>query len=169
MTDMSMIEGSPFHSAGHMFETLYQSGVYWQFLGFSQLIAAFLLMTQRFSKLGALVFFPIILNIYFITISYDFGGTTYITFLMLLANIALLLWDWNELKTLVNLPPAAVSIENCFEKMKIWEVGGLLLFVFTAVWRNHINTSFSLLIWVSGCLSIGIFFLIIGLRTRVRK
>ena len=66
MTDMSLIDGSPIHSVGHMFETLYQSGLYWKFIGISQLIAAFLLMTQRFSKLGALSFFPIILNIFFI-------------------------------------------------------------------------------------------------------
>jgi hypothetical protein len=103
MTDMTMINGSPIHSAAHLFETLYQSGHYWKFIGISQLIAAFLLMTQRFSKLGALSFFPIILNIFFITASYDFIGTIYITSLMLLANIALLIWDWEDFKTFFNI------------------------------------------------------------------
>mgnify|MGYP001788459584 CR=1 FL=1 len=109
MTDMSMIDGSPIHSAGHMFETLYQSGLYWKFIGISQLVAAFLLMTQRYSKLGALSFFPIILTIFIITVSYDFAGTIYITSLMLLANITLLIWDWEELKILFNVYPSQIS------------------------------------------------------------
>lgn len=47
--------GSPFHSPEHFFETLYQSGVYWQFLGLMQLLAGLLLMTQRYALLGALL------------------------------------------------------------------------------------------------------------------
>jgi hypothetical protein len=164
MTDMRMIENSPYHSAGHMFETLYQSGLYWKFLGFGQLIAAFFLMTQRYSKLGAVLFFPIILNIFFITISYDFAGTVYITSLMLLANIALLIWDWDQLKPLVNIYPKEIINKSSFESMKIWELCGLVLFIFTAIWRNFISSLVNLLIWVIGCLIIGIIFLVIGVR-----
>lgn len=164
MTDMSMIEGSPIHSAAHMFETLYQSGIYWKFIGVSQLIAAFLLMTQRFSKLGALTFFPIILNVFVITVSYDFAGTVYITSLMLLANIALLVWDWDELKVLFNFYPTGITNKNSFEKMRIWELCGLTLFTFTAIWRNFTLNFINLIIWVIGCIIIGIVFLIIGVR-----
>ncbi len=164
MTDMSMINGSPVHSVGHMFETLYQSGLYWKFIGVSQLIAAFLLMTQRFSKLGALSFFPIILNIFFITTSYDFAGTIYITSLMLLANVTLLIWDWEELKTLFNIYPTEIINKNRFEKMKIWELCGLTLFAFTAIWRSFVTNFVNLMIWIIGCLTIGIIFLIIGVR-----
>lgn len=164
MTDMSMINGAPINSAAHMFETLYQSGLYWKFIGFSQLIAAFLLMTQRFSKLGALCFFPIILNVFFITVSYDFVGTIQITSLMLLANIILLVWDWNDLKTLFNLNPSEIINKNKFEKMKIWELCGLILFGFTAIWRNYIDDFINLLIWVVGCIAIGLTSLVIGIR-----
>ena len=59
----------PINSPFHFFETMYQSGVYWQFLGWVQLIAGLLLMTQRYSKLGALLFVAIISNIFVITIS----------------------------------------------------------------------------------------------------
>lgn len=62
-------------------------------------------MTQRYAKLGALMFLPIIANIFVITVSYNFTGTYYITGLMLLANILLVLWDWDELKILINLTP----------------------------------------------------------------
>ena len=168
MTDMSMINGSPIHSIGHMFETLYQSGLYWKFIGISQLIAAFLLMTQRFSKLGAITFFPIILNIFLITASYDFVGTIYITSLMLLANITLLIWDWEELKILFNIYPTQIINRNKFEKMKIWELCGLILFAFTATWRNFTTNFINLLIWATGCLAIGVIFLIIGVRQNNR-
>lgn len=164
MTDMSMINGSTINSAPHFFEALYQSGLYWKFIGISQLIASFLLMTQRLSKLGALFFFPIILNIFIITVSYDFVGTIYITSLMLLANITLLIWDWKELKTLFNIYPSEIIYENKFEKMKIWELCGLILFAFTAIWRNFVTEFVDLMIWILGCLTIGVISLIIGVR-----
>ncbi len=83
-------EFNPINSAWHFFETMYQSGLYWRFIGVGQLIAGFLLMTQRYAKLGALVNLPIILNIFIITLSYYFAFTPVITGLMLLANLALI-------------------------------------------------------------------------------
>ena len=60
---------------GFFFEALYRSGIYWNFLGWAQLIAALLLMTQRFATLGAIFFFFIISNIWMITLSLNFSGT----------------------------------------------------------------------------------------------
>ncbi|MGM0945243.1 MAG: hypothetical protein ACQEW9_08675 [Bacteroidota bacterium] len=87
----------------HFFETLYQTGLYWQFLGWGQLLTGFLLMTQRFTKLGAVMNFPIVLNVFVITISRDLNFTPLITFMMLLANLGLLYYHWGELKGLLNL------------------------------------------------------------------
>jgi len=115
---------SPINSAWHFFETLYQSGLYWKFLGVGQLIAGLLLVTQRYAKLGAVMFFPIIANIFVITISYDFRDTSTVTFLMLLANIFLLLWDWNTLKVLLNLEPNISKIKR-LEDDRIWSMMGL--------------------------------------------
>lgn len=165
MVDMTMINNSPYHSMGHMFETLYQSGLYWKFIGFSQLFAAFLLMTQRYSRLGAIVFFPIMLNIFFITISYEFKVTTYITGLMLLANLLLLIWEWSDLKVLLNLRVSQdLDTKFSIEDLKIWEISGLILFIFTAVWRNFINSFPDVLIWIAICFIIGSTTLLIGIR-----
>ncbi|MDA1268773.1 MAG: hypothetical protein O2829_06735 [Bacteroidetes bacterium] len=46
-------------------------------------------MTERFAKLGAVLNLPIILNVFVITISMEFGGTSLITGLMLAANLML--------------------------------------------------------------------------------
>lgn len=86
---------------GYFFEALYRSGFYWNFLGLSQFAAAILLVIPRTATLGALIYFPIILNIYVITVSMSFTGTPYITGLMLLANIYLLCWDYDKLKYLI--------------------------------------------------------------------
>jgi uncharacterized membrane protein YphA (DoxX/SURF4 family) len=61
--------------AGVLFRVLAESGTYWHFIGISQLISGVLLMTQRFSRLGAIFYFIIILNIFIITIAFDFQGT----------------------------------------------------------------------------------------------
>jgi hypothetical protein len=118
----------------HFFEVLYQTGLYWQFIGWAQLLAGFLLMTQRYAKLGALVNFPILLNVFVITISMEFGGTPLITGLMLAANVMLLIWHWGELKSLLNLPHQAESKDQ-EENKPIWAITGLLLFLFTAGYR----------------------------------
>jgi hypothetical protein len=82
---------------GYFFEAMYQSGFYWNFLGWAQFISGALLMSQRFSTIGAIVFFPVILNVCLITNSIDFGsGTPMITTLMLLGTMFLLLWDYKK-------------------------------------------------------------------------
>ena len=151
----------PVNSAWHMFETLYQSGLWWKFLGLGQLIAGFLLMTQRYSKLGALMFLPVISNVFVITISYDFRGTPVVTGLMLIANIILVLWDWDEIKILINKTPV-INPKNSFENMRVWEVTGLLLFLFTAIYRLSV-TGYNIFLWIGVCMLIGLAGLVIGL------
>lgn len=86
---------------GFFFEAMYRTGFYWRFLGLCQLAAALLLLIPRTATIGALVYFPLILNIFVITVSLDFRGTPFITGLMLLANIYLLCWDYDKLKHLI--------------------------------------------------------------------
>ncbi|HLL14969.1 MAG TPA: hypothetical protein VK388_07895 [Pyrinomonadaceae bacterium] len=86
---------------GFFFEAMYRTGFYWRFLGLCQLAAALLLLIPRTATIGALVYFPLILNIFVITVALDFRGTPFITGLMLLANIYLLCWDYDKLKRLI--------------------------------------------------------------------
>ncbi|WP_452222085.1 hypothetical protein [Lacinutrix salivirga] len=154
-------ELNPINSAWHFFETMYQSGLYWKFIGFAQLMAGFLLMTQRYSKLGALFNLPIITNIFIITLSYYFAFTPVITGLMLLANIMLIVWDWNELKVLVNLPQDIYN-DNTLEKDILWQFVGLTLFLFTFIYRLFID-KYNIVFWFLVCFSLGTIGLILGL------
>lgn len=88
---------------GFFFEALYRTGFYWGFLGFMQLLAGILLLIPRTSFLGAIIYFPIIVNIFIIVTAMSFKGTPYIAGLMLLANFYLLLWDYKKLKGVVNI------------------------------------------------------------------
>ena len=131
-------EAAPIDTFPHFFETLYRSGIYWEFLGWSQVLAALLLMTQMFATIGAVAFFAISINVFMITITYPFAGTPVITGLMLLANCFLLLWDYPKLAHLV-LPdkPANLILTNYYNyyyNNRFWMLLGLLLFSFTVVY-----------------------------------
>ncbi len=155
---------SPLNSPFHLFETLYQSGLYWKFLGVGQVVAGFLLMTQRYAKLGALMFLPIISNIFVITVSYDFKGTPVITGLMLLANILLVLWDWDELKILFNLTPLPEN-KNTWMNDKVWEITGLALFLFDASYR-FFTSGYNIFLWFGICCLIALTGLMLGLKRK---
>ena len=86
---------------GFFFEALYRSGDYWRFIGAAQLVAGLLLLVPRTALLGAVAYFPIILNIFAITVSLQFSGTRVVTGLMLLACLFLLCWDYHRLAALV--------------------------------------------------------------------
>lgn len=94
---------SPQSEIGGFFETLYRSGPYWRFLGLAQVLAGLLVLWRTTATLGAVAFFAIMLNVFFITISYDFRGTPVVTGLMLLATVYLLLWDYDRLRGLFGL------------------------------------------------------------------
>ncbi len=157
---------NPIASAWHFFETMYQSGLYWKFIGVSQLLAGFLLLTQKYSKLGALMNLPVIANIFVITLSYYFAFTPVITGLMLAANLLLLVWEWNELKLLFNLTPT-LDTDDRLEKDILWQLTGFLLFVCIVLCKFTLSEA-TVLLWLPTFFLIGSASLFLGLR-RERK
>lgn len=158
---------------GYFFEAMYQSGFYWNFLGWSQAIAAVLLITQRFATLGAAAFFPIILNVCLITWSVNFGsGTPVITTLILLATLFLLAWDYRKWAILlqrdhhINLNLTNTPTD-AFLNDPIWTITGILfvLISITPAFFSpiHMPQAQSMLWWVFSLVGIGIAALIIAL------
>jgi len=88
---------SPNNPLGHYFEALRLTGYYYTFIGIAQIIIAILLLIPRTSLLGALMYFPIILNICVLTYATRFDGTRGVT-MMVLASLFLLIWDYDRLK-----------------------------------------------------------------------
>lgn len=151
-------------SVGYFFEAMYQSGFYWQFLGWSQFIAGVLMMTQRFATIGAIIFFPIILNITLITHSVNFGsGTPTVTTLMLLGTAYLLLWDYRKWIILfhqdhrikLNL---TTEPEDWFMNDRVWIIAGIV-FVALTITPNFYSlqrNTYLPFIWVASLLLTGI-------------
>ncbi len=156
---------NPIDSAWHFFETLYESGLYWRFIGLAQFITGALLVTQRYSKLGAVLFLPIIANVFVITISYDFNGTPIITGLMLLSTLFLLYWDWDSLKVLFNKTPS-YSNQKRLEQDPIWMYIGLIFMGITVAAKLFISNEKLLLFAILSLFPIGVIGLIIGFRKR---
>lgn len=60
-----------------------------------------IILIPAVSAVGALLFLGIILNIFMITISYDFAFTPVFTFQMLLVSIWLIIWDYDRFRGLI--------------------------------------------------------------------
>jgi hypothetical protein len=82
---------------GHYLAALHETGFYYESLGWVQAFVAILLLIPRTALLGALIYFPIIMNITVLAYAVRFEGTRAATF-MVLANIFLLCWDYSRLK-----------------------------------------------------------------------
>jgi uncharacterized membrane protein YphA (DoxX/SURF4 family) len=124
---------------GFFFEAMYRTGFYYNFLGWMQVIAAILLLIPRTSTLGAVLFFPIVINICLITISMRFGGTWAITSMMVLANLYLLCWDYDKLKFI--LPFAQKSAEKVAD--------GRWLIIERVIWGVFGGIGFSLMMAIN--------------------
>src|SRR5205085_6224123 len=76
-----------------------------------QIIIALLLLIPRTALLGAIMYFPAILNICVLAYATRFEGTR-ITTLMLLANIYLLCWDYDRIKHILPFKQSEAGIDS---------------------------------------------------------
>ncbi len=97
------------HPMGAYLEALHHTGYYYPFIGYLQVFAAILLLIPRTATLGALIYFPIILNICILSLAVCFEGSLLTSPLMVIANIYLLLWDYDRLKFIVFKPEPVES------------------------------------------------------------
>src|SRR5688572_1562321 len=115
---------------GHYFNALFQTGFYYEFLGWGQMIAAILLLIPRTAHIGALMFLPIIANIAVLTASVGFAGTWVITMLMSFAAAYLVAWEYDRLKPILfrNREQKARIFPYQFAKIPVFfGSGGILL------------------------------------------
>ncbi len=103
------------HPLGHYFDALFQTGYYYTFIGLSQLAIALLLLIPRTAFLGAILYFPTILNICILAYATRFEGTR-LTTLMLLANLYLLWWDYDRLKHILPFKRSGTDISTAKTK-----------------------------------------------------
>jgi hypothetical protein len=145
---------------GYFFEAMYQTGFYWNFIGWSQFLAGVLLMTQRFATIGAMVFLPIIVNVCIITHAVDFGtGTPLVTAAMLAATVFLLLWDYEKWIILFQYDHTIIlnltdQREDKFMNDPLWIVTGIVFVVLSIIPWTHDFTHF--FAWIILMLAVGV-------------
>ncbi|MEO8146772.1 MAG: DoxX family protein [Bacteroidia bacterium] len=86
------------HPMGAYLEALHHTGYYYTFIGIAQVTAAILLIIPRTITLGALIYFPIIVNIWLLSIAVRFEGSIVTSPLMVLANLYILVWNYDKLR-----------------------------------------------------------------------
>ncbi len=143
----------PEHSVGAFFEAMYQTGLYWNFIGLGQVVAAILLLVPPLAHLGAMLFMPIIVNIFVVTVSLSFGNTSIITGLMLLAVTYLCMWDFHRFRPM--LTSAALKEAVPIQRLDCWETVGFVVFAcsllsFFTMSRGLVDAGFAVVCIVAG-------------------
>jgi uncharacterized membrane protein YphA (DoxX/SURF4 family) len=118
------------HPMGAYLEALHHTGYYYTFIGISQVLAAVLLLIPRTVALGALLYLPIIVNICLLSFAVRFEGSIVTSPLMALANLYILVWNYDRLKYI--LPFKSFSNYGIIEKPKKYSKKFPVLF-FTGV------------------------------------
>lgn len=132
----------------------YQLGMYAAFIALSQVITGFLLLTRRFWLLGAMALMPMLLNILLITISQQWGATSYLVGVLLLLNLALLLSEYPRLRVLwtdeAYTPRLQKQTNRTLAGHLLWSLG--LALVVTAILVSYQALSISYWLVGSGLL-----------------
>ncbi len=117
-------------------------GLYARFIAGSQIMAGLLLFTQRFATLGALLTFPIILNIFVVTVSMGWQGTPYVNFFLLSLNAWLLAYDYHKFKFILTdkvEPLKPIKLERKKPKADgVWALSVVLIIL--SVPLSYLNT-----------------------------
>lgn len=112
-----------------------------RFVAFSQVLAGILLLTQRFATLGAIISFPLFLNILLVTISLEWQGTPYVNAVFLAMNSYLLFIDYHKLKFIItDTKPAQLPLERVRkEPRKDILFITALVFIFASIPFSYVN------------------------------
>ena len=89
---------SVIHPMGSYLEALHHTGYYYTFIGVAQVLAAILLLFPRTVLMGALLYLPIIVNIWILSFAVRFVGSYITSPLMVLANLYILAWHYDKLR-----------------------------------------------------------------------
>ncbi|WP_235817836.1 DoxX family protein [Formosa haliotis] len=109
---------SVLHPMGAYLEALHHTGYYYTCIGYAQVLAAVLLLIPRTVTLGALLYFPIIVNIWILSFAVRFEGSLVTSPLMVLANLFLLVWHYDRMQYI--LPFKHYSNRGVFQKPKLY-------------------------------------------------
>ena len=89
---------------GAYFSAMYETGFYWNFIGYFQIVIGILVFFNRFVVISSLLMMPVTINIFLVSIVLNMTGTPIITTTMVLGNTLLLIWHYKNYKSLFIKP-----------------------------------------------------------------
>jgi uncharacterized membrane protein YphA (DoxX/SURF4 family) len=122
----------------------YSLGLFIRVVATLQVVCGILLLSQRFSTLGAIMLVPMNTSILSVTISQHWQGTPYVNGFFLLLNILLLVYDWHKLKVLINpkLAPLTKATQVDSYSNNIYNIAGMF-FAFVALLASRSDIIFT--------------------------
>ncbi len=135
---------SEIHPMGAYLTALYHTGYYYPFIGIAQIVAAILLIIPRTVILGALLYFPIIVNICVLSLALRFEGSFVTAPLMVLANLYIFFWNYDRLKYI--LPFKEVPAFGLVKRPERY-TNGFPIYLFLAV---AVSFALSLFVFLKG-------------------
>lgn len=89
---------------GAYFQAMYETGFYWNFIGYFQIAVGLMIFLNRFAALSSLLMMPVTVNIFLVSIALRMTGTPLITAAMLLGNAFLLYWHYPNYRSIFQKP-----------------------------------------------------------------
>ncbi|AXT20438.1 DoxX family membrane protein [Flavobacteriaceae bacterium AU392] len=89
---------------GFYFAAMHSTGFYWNFIGYFQILIGILIFFRRFVVFSSLSMMPVTINIFLVSVCLGMRGTPFITLMMLIGNALLLIWHFNNYRTLFKKP-----------------------------------------------------------------
>ena len=88
----------------------YDLGLFARFIAYAQVLIGYILVSLRFTTLGAVALVPMLLNILMVTISQHWQGTPYVIAFLLILNAYLLVYDYQKLLPFFTEQPAPLGV-----------------------------------------------------------
>ena len=89
---------------GAYFQSMYDTGFYWNFIGYFQIVVGLLMFFNRFVVVSSLLMMPVTINIFLISVALKMKGTPIITAAMVLGNLFLIVWHYKNYKAIFQRP-----------------------------------------------------------------
>ena len=89
---------------GAYFNAMHETGFYWNFIGYFQILIGLLVFFNRFVVMSVLLMMPVTVNIFLVSVSLGMRGTPLITAAMVLGNTFLILWHYKHYLGLLENP-----------------------------------------------------------------
>jgi uncharacterized membrane protein YphA (DoxX/SURF4 family) len=94
----------PENPVGAFFDVMYEIPIYWNTIGYLQIVLGCLLLFNRTVVAASLMILPVTVNIMLISFALHMKGTPIVTTMMFLGNILLLIWHFENYSGILKRP-----------------------------------------------------------------